>query len=661
VASPALRAVADIIGQVVSLLIGTLTDAETNAQQLAREGMLTALAEALARPVSLQDALSAAQADLLGLVKAAGAIVRLSGATSFVGVTPADAERLLDMLMARCDGELLAIDDLGLRHSSFAHCASRASGALLLPIAPGREATGDAILWFRPEIVETVTWGGDPAEHSKQDLNTQQLSPRASFTAWKQIVAGRCMPWTAVDEAMARRLCGAVEASMAQRTKAELARLRHYDVLTGLPNRSLLQDRLTEIGHGPGPGAALLFLDLDRFKAVNDTLGHAAGDMLLVEVAHRLLAEAGPPQLTARLGGDEFVVLCRGLEPDGVTQLAERIRASVEAPYEIAGRTCHIAASIGIALAGKLGGLDLVRAADMAMYAAKQGGGNRGVLFEPALFDHATQQLDLENGLRQALAGRDELVLLYQPIFAIAAGTRSLAGFEALVRWRHPRHGWMSPAQFMPVAEKSGLILPLGEWVLATAAHQARVFQLIQAGGSLSMAVNISALQLSQPGFCAGLSGLLEAEGLPPAALCLEFTESILSDAADTATLAGIRALGARVAIDDFGMGHSALSYLRELPADAVKLDRSFLECADGSLENPAFVGAVTALIRAAGKSVVFEGIETQKQFDIVLAAGADMAQGFFLAPPLSANAAHGLVDQYKEAERRRNIRMPNK
>jgi diguanylate cyclase (GGDEF)-like protein len=433
----------------------------------------------------------------------------------------------------------------------------------------------------------------------------------------------------------------------------ELAKLRHYDLLTGLPNRRLMEDRLLETDWGAEFGSALLFLDLDRFKAVNDTMGHAAGDALLVEVALRLVAAVGADHMVARLGGDEFVVLCSGLGGGEVTAIGEKIRQTIEAPFEIAGRSCHISASIGIAVAQLSDGLDLVRAADIAMYVAKQGGGNRGVVFEPALFDRATQLFELEHDMRAALkvGAGEQFSLLYQPLFGVAGGQRSLVGFEALIRWRHPVRGWLSPALFIPMAEKSGLILPLGDWVLATALRQGCVFRDAYPDANLQMSVNVSPLQLSPLGVGFHMQAALEAEGFPPAALCVEVTESILTESIAAATLVDIRGIGVRVAIDDFGIGYSSLSYLRRLPADVVKLDRSFLEDVKAEASGDAFVGAVIALAHAAGKPVIFEGIETQEQFNIVLAAGADMVQGFFFGPPLSARAAGNLIAQHRRLE----------
>ena len=639
VAGPELRAVADMIGQVVSLLLSSLGDAELYSERLKRLATIRALIDCLSAPLPLPAALAAATVDLLGLVDAAGAVVRLSGTPFCLGRTPplAMANGALDLLLARAGSDVLALDNLGLRYPELAACISEGSGALLLPLTPD---TDDAILWFRPELVNTVTWGGNPAEHATSDPVSGQLSPRASFAAWRETVSGRSAPWTEVDLAMAGELRGAVAAELAQRTKAELARLRHYDSLTGLPNRSMLLDRLADTQHAMGEDTSLLFLDLDRFKAVNDTMGHAAGDALLVEVAQRLLVAAGSGPLVVRLGGDEFVVLCRGLDQEAVAALGERIRQSIAAPFEIAGRSCHVSASIGIAVAGQSDDIDLIQAADMAMYAAKQHGGNRGMLFERSLYDRAAGEFDLDLDLRAAISSEDQLTLVYQPLFEIASGAKCLLGFEALLRWRHPLHGRISPKIFIPLAEKSGLIHPLGEWVLAKAVRQGRVLQQARPDVPLCLMVNVSASQLAVAGFCSNLVEVLRTEGFSPDSLCLEVTESILADAAVTQVLGEVRMLGMRVAIDDFGMGYSSLSYLRRLPVDVVKLDRSFLDDVNDNVCGADYIAALIALAHAARMKVVVEGIETQTQFDVTWTAGADVVQGLFVAPPLSAEAA---------------------
>jgi EAL domain-containing protein (putative c-di-GMP-specific phosphodiesterase class I) len=291
-----------------------------------------------------------------------------------------------------------------------------------------------------------------------------------------------------------------------------------------------------------------------------------------------------------------------------------------------------------------VGNLDLVGAADTAMYAAKQGGGNRGVMFDPSLSDETRRQAALDHDMREALSAGDPFVLLYQPLFRSIAGTRSLLGFEALLRWHHPRHGCMLPDQFIPQAERSGLIIPLGELVLARILRQGHRFRQIRPDADMRMAMNISALQVAQAGFCSGLAGALEAEACPPAALSLEVTDSILTDPAATSTLAEIRKLGVRVTIDDFGIGHASHRFLRELQADEVKLDRRFFDDVAADARGGVVVGAVIALAHAAGLPVAVEGIETQTEADIALGAGADVVQGFFFSPPLSATEAESYL-----------------
>jgi diguanylate cyclase (GGDEF)-like protein/PAS domain S-box-containing protein len=643
-AGPDTRAAAGMIGQVVSLLLGSIGEAEAFARRHRLGGMLCALADGLGAAVPLPEAVVMAEADLLGLVGAGGAAVRLSGTTLCLGRTPPplEAQQAVAVLHKAANGHVLAIDDLGIRYPDLASCTDTASGALLLPLAPG---TDDAVLWFRPELAQSITWGGNPSSHATPDPETGRLSPRASFAAWKETVRGRSAPWTDADLAYAGELRGVFESEVAKRTRAELAQLRHYDPLTGLPNRSLLEDRLAEVKSGRWPAAAMLFLDLDGFKAVNDTMGHAAGDVLLADVARRLLAAAGQGNLTARLGGDEFVVLCRGMDRDAATAFGECVRQAIGEPFEVFGLSCHVSASIGIAHADQLGGLDLVRAADMAMYAAKQSGGNRVTVFEQSLYDRAARQFELDHDLRDALSRGDEFLLLYQPLFSAAAGKRRLAGFEALLRWRHPHYGWMAPDTFLPMAEKSGLIVPIGDWVLARALRDGLGLRRSRQDTALEIAVNVSAVQLAQPGYCTALADTLRAEGFPPEALCVEVTESMLTDAALSSVVADIRKLGVRVAIDDFGMGYSSLSYLRRLPVDVVKLDRSFLENAAGDPTCMGFVGSVVSVVHAAGMSVVIEGIETHAQLAVALSAGADMLQGFLFAKPLPLQAAAALAD----------------
>ncbi len=489
---------------------------EYASQRLARAITLKHLTQKIAAPKPLPQAMEAAASDLLALVDATGALVRIGGSVFALGVTPplAAAEHALAVLRT-AETEDVAIDDLGLRHPELAACTRAGSGALLLPLGSGSD---DAILWFRPELSQTLVWGGDPNHPAMVEPETGRISPRTSFAAWIATINGRSAPWTEADISLAREAGRAIEAEQVYRIKAELARLRDYDVLTGLPNRNLLEDWLVQASR-EARGAervddALLFLDLDRFKVVNDTMGHAAGDALLIEAARRMQAVAEPGNRVARLGGDEFVVFCRAADRTGTSLLAERLREAIEAPFEIAGRSCFVSISIGIAYSSDMAGLDLVRAADMAMYVAKQCGGNRAVVFEASLYERAVRQFELDRDMRQALSVGDEFVLVYQPVFAAVPDGRRLAGFEALLRWRHPRQGWLAPDLFIPLAEKSGLIQPLGDWVLTEACRQGKIFQAARPDLTLQMAVNVSAAQLARPGFAADVGGRAATGGV---------------------------------------------------------------------------------------------------------------------------------------------------
>lgn len=637
---PELRALAVMLGQVTSLLLSSLGTAEILAQRLARGAALTRIADALAGPATLADALVSAETDLLSLVDASGVLVRVSGTTLRLGRTPEPAacDGLRKALLAEAGATVLAVDDLGRRHPNH---EKEASGVLLVPL---RSGPGDAILWFRPEVSRTVAWGGNPNDYVLADAATGRVLPRTSFATWTATIEGRSASWAEGDRALANELRTVVETAAAQRVKAELARLRHYDPLTGLANRSLLEEWLAEPGDAQGGAAALLFLDLDRFKLVNDSVGHAAGDAVLVETARRIVAAGGPDCRVARPGGNEFVVVSGVRDADAISELAERIRLAIAMPFQTTARSCHVSVSIGIALADTLDNLDLVRAADMAMYAAKQTGGNRSVMFEKSLHERVVRQFELDRDMREALDAGDQFVLAYQPLFAVAGGNKTLVGFEALLRWLHPRQGWLAPDLFIPLAEKSGLIVPLGDWVLKQALREGRSFQNAHSGRALHIAVNVAAPQLVRPGFTADLKAMLDAEGFPPSSLCLEVTETMLADVAVGFTLVEVRKLGVKVAIDDFDVGYSSLSYLCHLPADVAKLDRSFLENVDGNARGLEFVGAVISLVKATGKQVVVEGIETRAQFEIAIDAGADMFQGFWFARPMPAAGAAELA-----------------
>jgi diguanylate cyclase (GGDEF)-like protein/PAS domain S-box-containing protein len=426
------------------------------------------------------------------------------------------------------------------------------------------------------------------------------------------------------------------------------SRLEHqalHDSLTGLPNRTLLLDRLEHAlarAERDSRAVAVLFIDLDSFKVVNDSLGHAAGDELLGHVAERLAAAVPATDTVGRFGGDEFVVLCEDIEGEAdAVQMAERLAAAMQRPFAlaVAGAEVVVRCSIGIALTeGREVNADaLVRDADAAMYRAKDEGRNRYALFEPQLHSRMLSRLQLEHAIHQGLA-RDELRVAYQPIVRLADGR--IVGVEALVRWERPGHGLVGAVDFVPVAEETGLIVAMGAWVLRAACEQIVAWDAVV--DPLNLSVNLSARQLADPSLVATVERTLEETGLAPSRLCLEVTESALASDADSAVvaLAALKELGVRLAIDDFGTGYATLDYVRRFSmADELKIDRSFVAgLTDIHVPDAAIVSASIVLANALGFDTVAEGVESPEQLAVLRRLGCQYAQGYWFSRPVPAD-----------------------
>ncbi len=448
------------------------------------------------------------------------------------------------------------------------------------------------------------------------------------------------------------RLAGS-QSDVTERRLAE-QRLRYdalHDSLTGLANRALFADRLRQsllrYKRKESATFAVLFLDLDRFKAINDSLGHQAGDEILIGIAHRLAkcvrasdAVSQPaPGNVARLGGDEFVVLLDELrsEADGF-RVAERIIAAVAEPFTIGSTSVTVGASVGIAFAHHdYGSPDaLLRDADIALYQAKSRGKGRYEVFNREMHSSALTRWRLENDLRHAIE-RGELSLVYQPI--VCARTSQTEELEALLRWNHPQWGAISPAEFIPVAEETGLIVPLGAWVLRQACEQLARWDRLWDRGEVSVAVNVSSRQLTQPGFADMVAEVLRDTGISARRLHLELTETALlhRDEAMTRLMARLRELDLRLHLDDFGVGYSSLSYLHQLPVQALKIDRSFVGTLGTNSTSVSIVQAIVALGHALGMQVIAEGVETAEQLALVRELRCDRAQGYHFSAPMPA------------------------
>ncbi|MDQ3757952.1 MAG: bifunctional diguanylate cyclase/phosphodiesterase, partial [Actinomycetota bacterium] len=393
---------------------------------------------------------------------------------------------------------------------------------------------------------------------------------------------------------------------------------------------------------------AVLFVDLDRFKVVNDGLGHAAGDELLVEVGRRLRDTIRPSDTVARFGGDEFVVLLDEVaSEEHALDVAARIGDLFSVPFLLSGREVSVSASVGVAVSTGRPGEDaetLVRDADAAMYRAKERGKARVEIFDDAIRMRAVRRLETEQALRRAVE-RGELELAYQPGVRIENG--QVAAVEALARWRHPERGVISPMEFIPIAEETGLILRLGNWVLEQAvALSSRLQWASEPGHVMTVAVNLSARQLGDPGLVDRIRSLLRDHSLPPRGLSLEITESVLMEDAESARrmLSDLKDLGVYIAVDDFGTGYSSLAYLKRFPVDALKVDKSFVDGLGRESEDSAIVRAIVMLAQTLGLDTVAEGVETQQQLDELVPLGCVFAQGYHFARPMPAGELERLL-----------------
>jgi diguanylate cyclase (GGDEF)-like protein/PAS domain S-box-containing protein len=431
----------------------------------------------------------------------------------------------------------------------------------------------------------------------------------------------------------------------------ELVHQAFHDSLTGLANRALFRDRLEHAirrGLRDGADSAVVFLDLDGFKNVNDSLGHDAGDDLLREAAARLVGAVRPGDTVGRLGGDEFAILVEHSHRplDEVTAIADRVLQTLSEPVRLGEHEIVLTASLGIAVcAGYTDSGHLLRDADVAMYRAKTMGKGRWVVFEPGMRAAAVERLELESDLRSALA-EGRFFLVYQPVIELES--ERVVGFEALLRWRRPGHGVIAPDRFIPILEENGQIVPIGRWVLGEATRTAARWQRrVGTGRSLTMAVNVSARQLADPGLVDDVATALARSGLEPSCLVLEMTETVLVEDAETAAqrLGALRELGIRLAIDDFGTGYSSLSYLRQFPVDILKIDRSFINSITRRDQVPAIVRGLLDLGRTLELETVAEGVEHDFQRNRLRDENCTLAQGYLFAQPLEAGAAEELLD----------------
>jgi diguanylate cyclase (GGDEF)-like protein len=565
----------------------------------------------------------------MALLRAMGRVLSLSLRTLGVLEDQREREALLERLteVQRSVVDRPDLDDT-------LEAIARGAAELLGAEAAGVRIRGQVAAWSGPEDREPAI-SAALHDHNGGPGGAIEVAPRAS---------GR--PYAESERDVLRAFAEHASLALANaRNHAEAVHRALHDPLTGLGNRVLFRERLEHaLARCPRTHkqVAVLFIDVDGFKSVNDRLGHAVGDELLVEVAGRLRDLLRVEDTAARLGGDEFAVLLEDVvDGAGAIHVAERLRAALDRPLHAGGQDVTVSASVGIAT-GRSSADDLLRSADFAMYQAKAAGRGRYALFEPRMHTVALARLGLEADLRRAL-DRGELFLHYQPFALVRTG--EIAGAEALVRWRHPERGIVPPSDFIPLAEEQGLIVPIGRWVLNEACRQAAAWH--RRWPWLRIAVNVSGRQVAEPGLAAEIEAALANSGIAPERLVLELTETVLMNDVDAtaARLHEIRRLGPEIAVDDFGTGYSSLQYLLRFPIDSLKVARTFVDGIDGGGDRATLARAIVDLARSLGLLVVGEGVERPEQLASLIALGCDFAQGFLLGRPMPADELEAMLE----------------
>jgi len=624
------------------------------------------------RVIPGREALRAATNDAAAIHGAAArrAEIAAVAGSAIVLVLAAVVMSLLFWRVERARRALVATEELALRRSEerFRSLVGNASDVIVI-------LDGDGVLRYQSPAAERI-WGYpsdglvglgiDELYHPEDASSALDLVIRAldnptenvsaelrvklSDGSWRnfEVIANNLLDVSGVEGIVATFRDITERKSFEKR----LTDLAFHDSLTNLPNRALFMDCLQRAlarAQRSGDLVGVIFVDMDNFKVINDSLGHEAGDALLVAIADRLRTGVRASDLVARLGGDEFTVLLEGVhDEDEAARLVERLESVVQAPVTIAGRELRPGVSMGLATSqnGRTAAEAILHQADLAMYAAKSAGKRQYAVYDAGMEDSAGERLALEHDLRRALE-QGELTLHYQPIVALATG--EIVEVEALVRWQHPSRGMVSPAEFIPFAEETGLIVPLGRWILEEACHQARAWQSDHPDSPvLALSVNLSARQLAHPSFLDDLARVLRESGLSPQTLMLELTESaILRDTEIVIErLAEIKKLGVRLAIDDFGTGYSSLSHLQRFPVDRLKIDRSFVAGLGKTHNDTAIVRGVTALAKSLGLSVTAEGIEASEQLRQLEAIGCEHGQGYLFARPAPSHVIWDLLDR---------------
>jgi diguanylate cyclase (GGDEF)-like protein len=644
--SPELRSICELLSQIVSTLIREREECDSATERARQQKAMEQIDEAFEKQASVLDCLVAAQMQVLQVVGASGALLRLDGDVRCIGTTPTvdEAQELMTKLRAiegdkvvcsNCVAELVPAAD-SLRKP--------ASGVLMTSTLRN---PGDGILWFRPEFSETVMWGGNPDKSAQLNATTGHISARTSFERWKTSVEGTSRPWSERDIEAAVSLKRTIITHLLKQAESALSILSLVDNITNLPNRRSFQEKLRAWSkRSDRCSASVILICIDRFKLVNAALGHSAGDDLMLQVARRLSAlTAGEDMFLARLGGDEFATLSLNCTAQEAETLSAGISVSLEAPFQMLGKPFRIIATLGLVHTSDGTDEHLLRAADTALHFAKVSA-KRYMSFNNLLQDVATKGLEIEQDMHMALEN-GEFRLVYQPIVTLPDG--EVVGFEALMRWHHPTKGIISPLDFIPVAEETGLIVPLGEWALTEASQRISIWRKAS-GRPLRINVNVSPQQLLTTGFAGIVEESFRKVNVPADALSIEVTESTLMRDIAVDSLHEIRRLGVSVSMDDFGTGYSSLANLRHLPVDIVKIDKGFVQPMIGDGKSDEFVEVILNLTRKLSLTAIAEGVETEAQRQALSEMGCPLAQGYLFSKPLTPDNVSTLISRCNDA-----------
>jgi diguanylate cyclase (GGDEF)-like protein len=654
----AVRQVCELLAEVANMRIEALSNLDAMGRRMELDGLLNQFHQALVLDGRIGDVVELWLPKLLQAFNASTLGLRI-GTFDYVGgegIRRRNTSRILDEVAT-------LVDTQNQRPAAFTWDALHAGGkpglaslpdAAGLLLAQRYEERMSFCFLGRPEMVQQVRWGGEP---TKQDLVTLpdgriRLEPRRSFAEWQQTVRGHSAPWSQPDaealQSLLRILSDAQKMHLNRELQQTLHWRAHHDHLTGLHNRMAMEDALARrLAHGQFD-CALMLLDLDHFKKINDTYGHDTGDQVLQQLSLRLKAVTREFDLLARLGGDEFIVVPQIPHPSPATALtfAERLHQTLAAPFDVGGQQLRLAISVGIAIPPGHGRTvtDLLKHADLALYHAKSRGRARSAVFELAMASEHLDYFLLERDLSEAVE-RNQFSLVYQPKFDLR--TRKVVGLEALLRWNHPTRGQNSPAVFIAIAERSDEITRIDRWVMRRAIADRARWQR-EGMPQLPIAINLSLADILSPNLTTYVAELLQEYEVSPDALEIELTEScIMSELARTQdVLQALNELGIHTTLDDFGTGYSSLSYLRQLPLQCLKIDQSFVQ---SMLEDPnaeKLTQAIIAMGVALEMHIVGEGVETKEQMNWLLAKGCHIGQGYFFSPPVPSADVHSVIER---------------